>query len=173
MRLAASHTNSYYVRETVEGCQRKLSRMLRCVCDFGKEKAVRTNASRHILLVLAVILFIFSCGDDNKDNPVHPNSPPAEPINDTANGSPADGATGISRDPILRWIGSDPDDDVLSYDVYFGTQADPEIAAGNLGDPLFAPLTELGAGVIYYWRVEAEDEHGEETSSPVWHFTTQ
>jgi hypothetical protein len=133
---------------------------------------VRTIASVLLLLSAMALLAVVSCGDDDKKNPVEPNSPPTEPVNNVAAGSPADGATGVSLDPILRWTCSDPDGDQLSYDVYFGAEADPRIMAGNLSDPLFAPLTELGRGVTYYWRVVAEDEHGEESSSPIWHFTT-
>ena len=133
---------------------------------------MRIKSSGFLAMALAVLLLVISCGDDDKASPTQPNNPPTEPVNDVAAGSPADGATGVSRDPILRWTCSDPDGDQLYYDVYFGTETDPRIAAGNLSDPLFAPLTDLGFGVTYYWRVVAKDGSGEKTSSPIWHFRT-
>ncbi len=125
-----------------------------------------------VLALVLLLLFVNACGDDDKKNPAAPNNPPTEPVNNVVAGSPADGATGVSREPILRWTSSDPDGDQIYYDVYFGTELGPPIIAGNLSDPLFAPLTELGYGVTYYWRVVAEDKRGEETSSPIWRFTT-
>ena len=97
------------------------------------------------------------------------NQPPETPWNNF----PADGAVGIDIDTSLSWSCSDPDDDVLIFDVYFGTANPPTtpVATGQ-SDLTFDPGT-LQYSTTYYWRVDAEDVHGASTAGNVWHFTTE
>jgi hypothetical protein len=95
-----------------------------------------------------------------------PPYPPADPI-------PADGAEGISLTTTLFWVAGDPDqDDVLTFDVYLGTDADPPLAAAGRTQTSWAPpALEYSTG--YYWRVVSKDSRGDSTSSAVWTFTTR
>jgi len=94
--------------------------------------------------------------------------------------SPANGSTGASLTPMLRW---NPGDYAASHEVYFGTDADavrnanqasPEFKATKaLGDESYDP-GKLAWNTTYYWRVdEVNDLHPE---SPwignLWSFTT-
>ena len=102
--------------------------------------------------------------------PPEENSPPAEPYNpDPENESEDVSRTGT----VLTWECYDPDGDPLTYDVYFDTVSPPVtlVSDGQTGtsyDP-----GDLGYGVMYYWRVIAEDDHGHSTSGGIWHFTTE
>ena len=94
------------------------------------------------------------------------NNPPNEPINP----SPENGATGVSINPTLSWQCSDPDNDALTYDVYFGTSSNPPKVA-TVTSTSYSPGT-LQYATTYYWKVVASD--GEyESSSQIWRFTTQ
>ncbi len=70
----------------------------------------------------------------------------------------------------LRWSGGDPDGDVVTYTVYFGTNATPPLA-GTVRNVARYALPTLAEGTTYYWRISASD--GDLTADgPVWRFTT-
>jgi hypothetical protein len=92
------------------------------------------------------------------------NSPPNAPSNPI----PAVGTTTTTY-PTLYWSATDPDGQPLTYDVYFGTDPSPPLAASGLTARLYHPGS-LQSTVVYYWRVVASD--GEfATSGPTWYFT--
>jgi len=86
--------------------------------------------------------------------------------------SPADSAIGIPLDVVLSWSCSDPDDDSISFDLYFGENVDPPLVAGDLRESRFDP-DSLQFSAPYYWRVTAEDQHANRTIGPVWMFDTE
>jgi uncharacterized protein (TIGR02145 family) len=96
------------------------------------------------------------------------NRPPDVP----SHPAPADSATGVSTGPTLTWMCSDPDDNPLTYDLYFGTDNPPamKVSAGQNGTSL--SRSGLLNSTAYYWKVVARDNHGETTAGPVWRFTT-
>ena len=96
------------------------------------------------------------------------NQPPYPPHNPT----PANGTTDVSVNIKLSWTGGDPDsDDIIYYDVYFGTSSTPlKISGGQSGTSF--NLGRLSGGMKYYWRIVTSDSHGVSTISPLWEFTT-
>ncbi|MFI5253191.1 MAG: FISUMP domain-containing protein [Bacteroidota bacterium] len=96
------------------------------------------------------------------------NQPPTQP----SNPNPGNGATGISTSTILSWSCSDPENDTLVYDVYFGTDNPPatKISSGQTDTSLYR--SGLSNGTIYYWNVIAKDNHNNSTTGNVWSFTT-
>lgn len=66
----------------------------------------------------------------------------------------------------LRWSFTDIDNDSLKYDLYFGSNPDPELIASNLLDSRFIFNPPVNPG-IYYWKVVASDGRFR-TESPVW-----
>ena len=72
----------------------------------------------------------------------------------------------------LEWAASDPDADVLRFDVYFGTENPPPLAASNIATTTH-PVVGLAFSTQYYWKIVVRDEHDAETSGPVWTFTTR
>jgi hypothetical protein len=97
-----------------------------------------------------------------------PNVPPYVPTSP----SPPNGLWHVSTSTTLSWSCTDPNNDPLVYDLYFGTTTPPPLVASNLGAPNYTPagLTYL---TDYYWRVVARDTAGAERSGPVWTFRTR
>ena len=94
--------------------------------------------------------------------------------------SPANGATGVSQNPLLRWNAGVT---AASHDVYFGndpnavknaTKTSPEYkGTQTLGAVTYAPAN-LGWATAYYWRID--EVNAPNPGSPwvgnVWSFTT-
>ncbi len=96
------------------------------------------------------------------------NTAPFEP----SNPSPADDSNDVSIDTVLSWTGGDPDNDTVTYDLYFGTSSSPPLVAENLAITSYDPGT-LSYSTIYYWMIRATDNFGASTDGPIWSFTTQ
>ncbi len=93
-----------------------------------------------------------------------PPLPPSEP-------APADSQVDIPLNTIISWQGSDPEDDPLTYDVYFGTAESPPFVRNQTGIS-YNPPGDLSYGTVYHWQIVAHDDHNNQTAGPVWSFTT-
>lgn len=71
----------------------------------------------------------------------------------------------------LRWSCTDPDQQALVFDVYFGTAVNPPLVVTGQPYTALSP-GPMQAATTYRWRVVARDTYGAETSGPVWSFTT-
>jgi thiol-disulfide isomerase/thioredoxin len=96
------------------------------------------------------------------------NEPPYEP----SNPDPADGQTGVAKNPVLDWDGGDPDGDITYYDVYFGTDSNPPLVSEHQSQSDYEP-GELAWETTYYWKIVSEDTFGETTEGPIWSFTVR
>ena len=96
------------------------------------------------------------------------NHPPDKPTNP----NPSDDATGVSRTTDLSWTCSDPDEDNLTYDIYFGSSTNPPKVSANQTSTTYNPGT-LNYETAYYWKIVAWDEHGAKNESNIWRFTTE
>ena len=98
-----------------------------------------------------------------------PNNPPLLP----SNPSPTNGATSVSTTPTLTWTCSDPENDLMTFDVYFESTSNPTTLVGsNLTTMSYYPSV-LNFVATYFWKVVAKDNHSNSTPGPVWSFTTQ
>lgn len=89
---------------------------------------------------------------------------PAEAVN------PARGAdvTNSGGSINLQWNGTDIDDDIVSYEVFFGTSTPPTESLGTTTeDNMDATVT---VETIYYWAVIISDAHGNTSQSEVFEF---
>gem|GEM_PF-4306082 len=90
-----------------------------------------------------------------------------------SNPSPAHQATGVSITADLSWTGGDPDpEDIVTYDVYFGTSSNPSLVMSNNPTTTYDPGT-MGYSTRYYWKIVARDNHGATTTGSIWYFNTQ
>ncbi len=97
------------------------------------------------------------------------NQPPDPPFGS----DPADGATGVSINADLSWSGSDPENDALTFDVYFGTVNPPISQVFTAQSDFTFDPGILQYSTTYTWRVDATDAHGLKTQGSVWNFTTE
>lgn len=87
--------------------------------------------------------------------------------------NPDNNSTIFSSDVTLRWSASDVDAaDVLSYDLYLGTDNPPTLKVGNAISADYLYISSLQYSRIYYWRIIAKDNKGAETIGQVWNFKT-
>lgn len=69
----------------------------------------------------------------------------------------------------LEWKGSDVDDDIIGYDVYFGTKVPIEIIESNL-DESFLNNVAISSNTVYYWKIITKDSQGNKSDSGVYQF---
>jgi len=79
---------------------------------------------------------------------------------------PSDGATGVSINAELTW---DSSPQIVSHEVYFGTNPNSLSLVATQGEKSYAPsLTE---STTYYWRID--DSDGDNViEGDIWSFTT-
>jgi PKD repeat protein len=97
-----------------------------------------------------------------------PNHPPNIP----GNPFPSNGTTGIPINVTLSWIGGDPDNNTVTYDVYFGTNSLPPKVTNNQSVTTYNPGS-LYHSKTYYWKIVAWDNHSASTLGPLWCFATK
>lgn len=80
----------------------------------------------------------------------------------------------IANGLTLTWAGGDPDPlDTVTYDVLLGTAADTIAPIAQNVTGADYQISEPAAGITYYWQIVARDNHGLESTGPIWSFTTQ
>jgi len=89
-----------------------------------------------------------------------------------SNPEPEDGSIILELETNLLWTGGDPEDDTVTYDVYFGTTNPPPLYASDIS-VTFYDLPTLDYGTNYYWYIVAEDDAGSYPQpGPIWTFKT-
>lgn len=70
----------------------------------------------------------------------------------------------------LTWKAGDPNlDDVLSYEVFFGENADPALVDDAVTTKNYT--VNVVAGTTYYWKVNVKDDSGAKSIGQIWSFT--
>jgi len=69
----------------------------------------------------------------------------------------------------LSWTGSDPDNDIAGYDVYFGTNTTPVLSKSNVTS-MFVNSVAVTSGTTYYWKVITKDNQGNTSDSGIFQF---
>jgi hypothetical protein len=73
----------------------------------------------------------------------------------------------------LSWTGGDPDSgDFVTYDVFFGISFPLTKIKSNTSGTSCA-IDDLDYSAKYYWKVVAWDNHGANTTGPLWSFYTK
>lgn len=128
---------------------------------------------RACFIVLILISFV-SCGGGDKTTDSGGNGnggqnmPPASP----SVPQPPNGVTNQSLTTTLSWTCSDPENDPLTYDVWFGTSPTPPVVASSIATASYRP-SAMQYNNTYYWKVEAQDNHGNKSESPTWSLATE
>lgn len=95
------------------------------------------------------------------------NSAPVQP----SDPNPADGAINQPVNATLSWACADPDNDPLTYDIYFGSTNPPPAVASGQPQSTYNPGT-LEYNTTFFWKIVVHDDHGNSTEGPVWSFST-
>jgi len=103
-----------------------------------------------------------------KDGTTPLNQPPEPP----SSPNPEDGAENQSIEADLSWTCTDPEEDPITYDVYFGIEATPPQITTGQTETTYDPGT-LENNTEYFWKIVAHDDHSNTTEGPVWSFTTE
>jgi agmatine deiminase len=131
--------------------------------EFGKLEQIFVQLNTDITSLQGVHLadnYVFDFWTETN----HPPYVPFDP-------SPADGAEGVLVTADLSWSGGDPDEDDVTYAVYFGPSDPPGFMAGGLTDPAY-DLPVLNYDTEYFWYVRAYDGYAY-VSGPTCSFTTE
>jgi len=96
------------------------------------------------------------------------NSPPYEPSEPI----PENNSINVNIDTNISWTGGDPDEDTVTYDIYFGTTNPPSKIASNHTETTFE-LDLMDYNTTYYWQIVAWDYYVPCKKGPIWSFTTE
>ncbi len=70
----------------------------------------------------------------------------------------------------LTWTGSDVENDIVGYDVYFGTGMSPALFKSGITN-MFLNGVSVTSGTTYYWKVMTKDSHGNTSDSGLYQFS--
>ncbi|MCO5948695.1 hypothetical protein [Mucilaginibacter flavidus] len=93
---------------------------------------------------------------------------------------PADGLTpalgqfvtvSASGQISLSWHGSDADNDIVNYDIYFGTDPNPPVIKQGSSTTSLDGVA-AASKTKYYWKVVTFDSHGNSSTSDIVQFST-
>ena len=85
--------------------------------------------------------------------------------------SPVNGIAPYFTNTTLKWSCTDPDNDLLKYDIYFGASQDPPIISKDKTTNSYTP-EKLELNTTYYWKIIAKDNQDHSTTGDLWSFTT-
>ncbi len=140
-----------------------------------------------LFLLASIVAFTFSCKKDEPEEFIAPeeNIVPEEVVEeaDPVNGSPTEPVLSlpeenqelVSLTPMLVWQeATDPDSDAITYALYMGVEGNPlNLVANAITTTDFIIDTSLLNGRTYQWRVDAQDDKGNSSSSALFSFTTE
>jgi len=90
--------------------------------------------------------------------------------------APVPGSTVIispEGDTNLKWSGSDVEEDIITFEVYFSEQNPPENILVSTDAVTTETTVSVASGATYYWKVITEDAEGNRSDSGVFDFKVQ
>lgn len=118
--------------------------------------------------LLAFSIYMIGNQGCKKDNNEPLNEVPSAPVNPV----PYNGAAAQALNVTLKWNKVlDPENDAITYDIYFGTTNTPPLVKTGHIDTTYQ-VTGLARLTGYFWKVIAKDSHGNATSGTNWYFVT-
>jgi len=74
----------------------------------------------------------------------------------------------ITSNVALQWSGSDVDDDITEYEIFFGIANPPTTSQGTTPAPNMD--MSVNSGDTYYWRVVTKDSQNNSSNSEIFQF---
>ncbi len=131
--------------------------------DFGKLEQIFVELDTDITSLQGVPLadnYVFNFWTETNHPPYQPSNP-----------NPVDGAEDVPVTADLSWTGGDPDEDNVTFTLYFGPSDPPGFMAGGLTDPAY-DLPELAYDTEYFGYIRAYDGYVY-VAGPTCSFTTE
>lgn len=117
------------------------------------------------ILITSIILFSILLSNINCDKDTINEAPQKPTIV-----YPADNSTIDEIPGSIKWKCIDNENDKLTYEVFFGKDNPPTLAASDLTRTYYSDFT-VESQETYYWKINVEDEFGNITEGDVWSFT--
>ncbi len=76
----------------------------------------------------------------------------------------------INNEVTLEWSGSDIDNDIAGYDLYFSTETPPATLINTLASGSSKEKVSVSSKTVYYWKVVTKDENGNSSDSGIFSF---
>jgi len=76
----------------------------------------------------------------------------------------------INNEVVLNWSGSDLDNDISGFDIYFDTVSPPVILLSSVDGAINEQKASVAADTIYYWKVVTKDGQGHSSDSGIFDF---
>ncbi|MFP2996993.1 hypothetical protein ABN763_13840 [Spongiivirga sp. MCCC 1A20706] len=86
--------------------------------------------------------------------------------------APTMGSTVSSGTVVLSWTGSDIDNDITGYEVFFGTDSSSLTSAGTTDAATTSLDVTTASTTTYFWNVITTDSQGNTSTSEVFQFKT-
>lgn len=110
----------------------------------------------------SALWYFFNAGSETTHAPFPASA--LSPLSGSQLSMPVDGRVSI------RWSGADIDNDIVRYELFFGTQNPPTTPQNLSGNTTTQFTASVSAGQTYYWQVLSTDQAGNETPSAVFDF---
>lgn len=101
----------------------------------------------------------YNAGEGSSSYAPFPAESVSPKMNDIVNGSTT----------TLDWSATDVDNDIVSYEVFFGTTSSPESYKINLTESILNNVS-IVSGTTYYWKIVTKDSKGNTSISDVFKF---
>ncbi|WP_273567186.1 hypothetical protein [Maribacter halichondriae] len=85
--------------------------------------------------------------------------------------APENGSTLTGSTVNLEWSGSDIDNDIVDFEVFFGSENPPTESLSSVTENSITAT--ISSGNIYYWIVKTTDEADNTSTSDVFHFSVE
>jgi hypothetical protein len=79
----------------------------------------------------------------------------------------------INNEVMLRWSGSDLDNDIVSYELYFSVEKPPTSLIATITTGTMNRSVTVESDTVYYWKVITIDSEGNTSDSGVFDFKVQ
>ena len=81
------------------------------------------------------------------------------------------GTISVNTSVVLEWKGDDVDNDIVEFEVFFGTDAIPSDTIGATAQNTMN--INVASGQTYYWQVKTEDAIGNTSISEIFNFKVE
>ncbi|MFC4095272.1 hypothetical protein [Euzebyella saccharophila] len=79
----------------------------------------------------------------------------------------------INNEVTLEWSGSDIDDDISGYEIYFSTANPPTELLASVNSTVHLRSVSVEVDQVYFWQVVTTDSQGNVSKSPVVDFKSR